>query len=145
MGNGVDDRGTPPDLFARLHREHRFTLDGAASHENALLPRHSTLDGTFESLVKVDDRDGLLFPWVGERVWLNPPYGRGLLAPFMKRCASRDADVVVALVPVRTDQFWFHEYVIKADAEIEWLRGRVKYDGLSTGAPFPSMLVTWRH
>jgi hypothetical protein len=148
MGTGENDRGTPRSLFDPLNEEFRFTLDGAASHENALLPRHSTFGGTFRQYgyiqFQLSTADGLHFPWRGERVWLNPPYGRGLLAPFVKRCASGDADVAVALLPVRTDQAWFHDYVLGTCAEIRWLRGRVKYDGLKAGAPFPSMIVVWR-
>ena len=143
MGNGIDDRGTPRALFDSLNLRWRFTLDGAASHANALLSRYSTLDGTYESGCLIDPRDGLQFPWHGERVYINPPYGRGLLAPFVKRAASGEADVVVALLPVRTDQAWFHDHVVRAGGQIEWIRGRVKYDGLAVGAPFPSMIVTW--
>ena len=145
MGNGINERSTPLSLFEPLHKEFRFTLDGAASHERHLLPTYSTLEGTFfrDCGALIDRRDGLAAPWETERVFLNPPYGRGLLEPFVKRAASGEADLVVALLPVRTEQPWFHDYVLAKDAEIRFIRGRVKYDGLGA-APFPSMLVVWR-
>lgn len=147
MGTGENDRGTPHSLFDPLHARYQFTLDGAASHENALLPAYSTLDGTFDKVGRGwyvrSWQDGLEYPWGPlERVWINPPYGRGLLEPFVRKAAT-SAALVVALLPVRTDQFWFHEYVLNAGARITWLRGRVRYDGLKVGAPFPSMIVTW--
>lgn len=150
MGNGVDDRRTPLPLFEQYNRMWGFTLDAAASHENKLVRTYCTLDGTFiddrPAPEKLSDSDGLAYSWTGQRVWINPPYGRGLLAPFIKKAYSEvrfgSCEVVVALLPVRTEQAWFHDYVLNK-AQIEFLRGRVKYDGLSTGAPFPSMVVTW--
>ena len=153
MGDGVDDRRTPPELFARLNNLYDFTLDGAASHENALVDVYCTLEGTFSrgvfkpSPTLIDTENGLLYPWTNSRVFLNPPYGRGLLEPFVHKAhleALRHRALVVALLPARTEQRWFHEDVLGANASIEWIRGRVKYDGLATGAPFPSMIVTWR-
>lgn len=152
MGNGVNDRRTPRDLFDKLNEEFDFTLDGAASHENALCDVYCTLEGTFERCTtylcpemghpRLSWEDGLHFSWEGERVYINPPYGRGLLEPFIRKAATSRAEVVVALIPVRTEQPWFHEYVW-GWAEIRFLKGRVKYDGLGA-APFPSMVVIWR-
>ena len=153
MGDGVNDRSTPLSLFAPLHEEFKFTLDGAASHERYLLPSYSTLDGTFVLGTQIDVRDGLQFPWRHEVVFVNPPYGRGLLQPFVERAAYESANnhaVVVELLPVRTEQPWFHDYVWCEDlhrpydgVEVRFTKGRVKYDGLAA-APFPSMLVIWR-
>ena len=170
MGNGVDDRCTPRDLFDRLDAEHHFTLDAAASHENALLPRYCTLDGAYEK-VQLETgsyyqplratpasrkMDGLSYSWDGERVFINPPYGRGLLAPFVAKAAVETGSLgacqlVVALLPVRTEQPWFHAFVYDGErrcwrpgVSLEFVEKRIKYDGLSTGAPFPSMIVTWR-
>lgn len=161
MGNGENDRRTPPSLFWRYNDRWQFTLDGAASHENALCDRYCTVQGTWNRseygspVLVVDDvgvtRDGLNHPWAGERVWLNPPYGRGLLEPFIEKADRENrlhGVIVVALVPVRTEQPWWHRYVVRAEREhrltIDWIEGRLRYDGLETAAPFASCVLIWR-
>ena len=74
--------GTPRTLFTPLHELYDFTLDGAASHANALLPRYCTITGTFDQTRpegdrRVSDLDGLNQSWEGERVFLNAPWGEG--------------------------------------------------------------------
>lgn len=39
--------GTPDNVFMPLHEREHFTIDLAASHENAKLPRYCTAEGTF--------------------------------------------------------------------------------------------------
>ena len=46
---------------------------------------------------------------------------------------------VVMLLPSRTDTKWFHDYCVKG--RITFLRGRLKFSGSKTAAPFPSMIV----
>lgn len=155
MGNGVNDRSTPRDLFDKLNAEFRFTLDAAASHENALVGRYCTLSGMFHRIgrgwYQGSLHDGLKFQWSTlERVFINPPYGRGLLEPFIRKAAERSAEVTVALVPVRTEQPWFHQYVWderthtpRTGVEIRFMDKRLKFGGLDQGAAFPSMLVVF--
>lgn len=77
--------GTPrAHHFDPLHEIYDFTLDPAASHANALLPRYCTIEGTFERTTdelagrrQLDERDGLNRSWAGERVFINPPWGEG--------------------------------------------------------------------
>lgn len=104
--------------------------------------------------------------------FMNPPYGRPERActPLCakKKCAKRGGHLLhdfpgmapwivkaheeaeqygfmtVALLPVRTEQDWFHLHVMDAGAKVEYLDGRLKFDDLETGASFPSMIVTWR-
>ncbi len=57
---GSDDWRTPYRLFRNLHREFGFSMDGAATEHDALLPRF-TDDINRQS-------------WVGERVFVNPPF-----------------------------------------------------------------------
>lgn len=157
MGSGVNDRRTPRDLFDRIDAVYHFTIDGAASHENALLDKYSTLDGTFLKLGRgwyvQSWQDGLAYPWTtSERPFTNPPYGRGLLEPFVRKhylSMLTGVPVSVSLLPVRTEQPWFRDFVWdmarcqpRDGVSIEFLPARVKYDGLGA-APFPSMIVTW--
>lgn len=59
----IDDRRTPADVWRLLHAEFQFTLDAAASDQNAKLPKYCTLTTS-----------GLTQSWAGERVWCNPPF-----------------------------------------------------------------------
>lgn len=57
------------------------------------------------------ERDGLAQPWHG-RVWMNPPYARGLIERFVERLMESHlaGDVPEALILVNnaTDTRWFH-------------------------------------
>jgi site-specific DNA-methyltransferase (adenine-specific) len=90
--------------------------------------------------------DGLAQAWAG-RVWCNPPYGRAIGLWLRKALASvrcGSAELVVCLVPARTDTRWWHTYVLQGAAEVEYLSGRVRLVGARSGAPFPSDVVVFR-
>ncbi|EFC6080445.1 DNA methylase, partial [Escherichia coli] len=78
---GSDDWRTPYRLFRNLHREFSFSMDGAATEHDALLPRFT------------DDIHNQ--SWVGERVFVNPPFS--MAEQFLSR--APEADVCVCLVP----------------------------------------------
>ena len=127
------DWRTPSLVFEDLHAEFEFTVDACSSDKNALLPRHWT-----------EADEPLLRSWMGERVFMNPPYGKQI-ARWMEKAwtEAEAADLIVALVPSRTDTAWWHDYAMKAD-EIRFIRGRLKFnDGLNK-APFPSTLLIWK-
>lgn len=140
-----DEWRTPPELFAGLDFEFRFTLDVAATEENALCPRYLTAE-----------ENALIQSWKEERVFVNPPYRRGELARWTRKAMLEactgpilERATVVALLPAtRTEQAWWHDYVLKPRAEIRWLRGRLHYllpDGSrGSAASFPSVIVIWR-
>lgn len=48
---------------------------------------------------------------------------------------------MVALLPARTDTRWWSD-VMEA-TELRFIRGRVKFGGSVTGAPFPSVIAIW--
>ena len=106
---------TPPEVFDPLHREFNFDLDAAADYETTRLPRYLN-----DALV-LDD-------WPGNRIWLNPPYGR-MLDPFMRRAAdeAHKGKLVVALVPFRCRAAWWHEAVIGRADEVRCVRQRIKF------------------
>ena len=54
----------------------------------------------------------------------------------------RYCDVVVGLVPSRTDTAWWHDWVMRAD-EIRLVKGRLKFGEHKNSAPFPSAVVVW--
>lgn len=123
---------TPLDFFQVLDAEFNFTLDPCCTHENAKCARHFT---------QADN--GLAQDWGTETVFMNPPYGREI-KDWMRKAyeASLAGAVVVCLVPARTDTAWWHDYAIKG--ENRFLRGRLKFGGATTSAPFPSAVVVFR-
>lgn len=126
-----DNWETPQDFFDALNDEFHFTLDAAASDENAKCARYFT---------KV--QDGLVQDWNGV-VWCNPPYGREVKRWVAKAAESAEKGaVVVMLLPARTDTRWFHDY-INGRAEVRFVKGRLKFGGAKNSAPFPSMVVVF--
>lgn len=131
---GSDYWRTPFLLFKNLHREFIFSLDGAATEHDALLPRFT------------DDINRL--SWVGERVFCNPPYSD--TKTFLVKAS--EADLVVFLIPYRPHTiYWLkHIYSNNHCHEIRILHRAVKYlppadhNGLTIRSPFPSAVVVFK-
>ena len=77
--------------------------------------------------------------------YVNPPYSAQLL--WLRRAYEQwlagKVEMVVCLVPVRTDSAWFHK-TLAADAEIFFLQGRLRFaapSGKAQHTPFSLMLV----
>lgn len=123
---------TPKDLFEKLDLEFGFTLDVCALPENAKCERFFT-----------PEKDGLKQDWKGV-CWMNPPYGREI-GEWVKKAfqASIYGATVVCLLPARTDTAWWHAYVLEA-TEIRFLKGRLRFVGAKSSAPFPSAIVVFR-
>jgi site-specific DNA-methyltransferase (adenine-specific) len=133
LESGRDDWETPQELFDELDREFGFTLDPCATAENAKCAKYHT-----------PSEDGLARDWTGETVFCNPPYGRRQDA-WVRKCREHGAGggVAVMLIPARTDTARFHDLIL-GNAEIRFLRGRLKFGGAKDSAPFPSMVVVFR-
>ena len=123
---------TPLELFNELDREFGFTLDVAASHENAKCKDYFTKED-----------DGLLKPWSGV-VWCNPPYGRDM-KNWLSRALNEAKNGVtsILLIPARTNTIWFHELCLDV-AEVRFIKGRPKFGGMDHGLPQPLALVIYR-
>ena len=90
------------------------------------------------------DWAGLKLPWHG-KVFLNPPYGRSIhewTSKAKAEVAAGNADLVVAILPVRSDTTWWHEDIADC-ATVFFLRGRLSFGEGGQSAPFPSALVLW--
>lgn len=131
---------TPMDLFRELDREFGFTLDAAASPENAKCKRFFTKDD-----------DALKQDWGGEIVFCNPPYGRKIHKWVKKgrEESNKPGTVVVMLIPARTDTAYYHDHILHGGAdEVRFLRGRLKFTdekgNESNPAPFPSAVIVWK-
>ena len=105
---------TPPDFFKALDEEFHFTLDAAASHENALCKFYLTTEGMFARTydgegyidLALPDQDGLSYPWTGHRVFCNPPYDSSLYQ-WVEKATKREAEVAVLLLPPDVDVKWY--------------------------------------
>ena len=129
--------GTPQETFDMLNEEFNFTLDPCASHLNHKCTKYYTIE-----------EDGLSMSWAGECVFMNPPYGNDAAKWIAKAYfESQYAEIIVALLPARTDTRWFHDYVYHK-SEIRFIKGRLKFvgpDGTTGTATFPSMIIVWRN
>ena len=129
-----DEYATPAWLFNQLNTEFKFTLDAAANKDN-----------TKCALYYDKQQDGLKHSWKRKRVFCNPPYSQ--IKDWVFKCytESYTAEVIVLLIPARTDTRHFHEYIYnKHNVEIRFIKGRLKFNNNKHGAPFPSMLAIFR-
>lgn len=122
----TDMWATPQDFFDALNEEFSFTTDVCAVPENAKCTHFFS-----------PEDNGLKQEWTGV-CWCNPPYGREI-EKWVKKAYESDC-TVVGLLPARTDTKWFHDYIY-GKAEIRFVKGRLRFGGASTSAPFPSMVV----
>ncbi|HGF4189038.1 TPA: DNA N-6-adenine-methyltransferase [Escherichia coli] len=131
---GSDDWRTPYRLFRNLHREFNFSLDGAATEYDALLPRFT------------DDIHNQ--SWDGERVFCNPPYSD--TKTFLVKAA--EADLAAFLIPYRPHTtYWLkHLFTNPLCHEIRILHRAVKYlppaghNELAIRSPFASAIVIFK-
>jgi len=129
-----DDWSTPKDRYKELDAEFHFDFDPC--------PFHSTFDGLQTSWKKNN--------------FVNPPYSKikEFLDKGHKELSDGNAEVLVYLIPVRTDTNWFHTFVYpyfkkekEPYAEIRFVKGRIKFEdgtGSNCSAPFPSMIVIFK-
>ena len=128
------DWRTPGWLFSELDLRFRFDLDAAASDGNALCRRY---------LTESDDALSINW-WPGERIFVNPPYGRKV-GKFVYKALeqSKKGRLVVLLTFARTDTSWWQDCAPHA-AEIIYIRGRLRFsrgEGKSGAAPAPSAIL----
>ena len=123
---------TPQDFFDRYDAIYHFETDVCALPENAKCARYFT-----------PEMDGLKQEWTGV-CWMNPPYGKEI-GKWIKKAYESARDnlaTVVCLLPARTDTTWYHDYILP-HAHVEFVRGRLKFGGAKSGAPFPSVVAVF--
>lgn len=125
---------TPTSLRNELVEEFgQFDLDAATREDN---PMNAV------SILTIED-NALEHKWLGDLVYLNPPYGRIIskwIVKAIEEFENGNSKKIVMLLPSRTCTKWFHTIYQRHDVEIRFLKGRLRYND-STPAPFPSMLV----
>ncbi len=122
---------TPREFFDPLKNEFQLEIDAAASEKNRMLPKF------WDKRRNAFNQD-----WKGKRIWCNPPYGRKDIYRWVHQCATGGAAICVALLPARTDTRWFHHFIYKnPNAEVRFVKGRIKFSGTKGSGKFPSMIV----
>lgn len=130
MSSNTDEWATPKLFFEELNNKYHFTLDPCSTKENHKCNKYYTKED-----------NGLEKSWMGERVYVNPPYGRKISKWVEKAYnENKKGTFIVMLLPARTDTKWFHNYIYKKH-KIEFIKGRLKFNDGKQSAPFPSMLV----
>ena len=130
FSSAKSDWETPHKLFQMLNEEYRFTLDACASPHNAKVQEFFT-----------QEQNSLKQRWTG-RVWMNPPYGRQIGKWVSKAYVeSQKCELVCCLLPARTDTAWWHDYCMFGFVQL--IRGRLKFVGAPSPAPFPSAIVVF--
>ncbi len=134
---GSYDWATPESFYDLLNEAFGpFALDAAASRKNA------------KCSVYFNRKDNALEqPWKGA-VFCNPPYGRGIDEWIWKGFGESMQfynDLVVMLLPARTDLKVFHDCILPCAAAVLFVRGRIQFKlpGKKNSATFPSMVVVF--
>lgn len=109
-----DNWKTPDALYNSLNNEFNFTFDPCPLNH------------------KIEEWDGLKIEW-GLRNFINPPYSRKLKEAFINKAfqESKNGNLCVLLIPVSTSTKIFHE-IILPNAEIRFIKGRVKFEGINS-------------
>jgi len=115
--------GTPQEFFDNIE-EHfgKFTLDACASKHYHMCDKYYTKED-----------DSLKKKWCNHRVWINPPFGN-MLSKFIPKSLyeiNREVDpakIVVMLIPVRTDTYWFHDHILEKASEIWFVKQRLTFN-----------------
>jgi site-specific DNA-methyltransferase (adenine-specific) len=139
MSSGNDSWGTPQELYFRLEYLFGIDLDVCANKDNAKTPNY------FDK-----KKNGLKKKWYGS-CFMNPPYSKpnkkenkpGLthwIDKAIKESKKKRVNVVVTLLPARTETKWFKKVWDNASL-ILFLEGRLKFEGADSSAPFPSVIA----
>ena len=100
--------GSDQNVVDALNKEFNFDLDAAASDSNHKFDRYLTIE---DDALSIDwsklwtYKQGHHFV---KAVWINPPYGRGMIKAFMNKCIEQKKKGVtsVLLVPATLDAQW---------------------------------------
>ena len=118
-----DDWETPKDFLQELEKEFGKMFDPCPLNSNF---------------------DGLKIGWKDVN-FINPPYSRKLKEDFIRKAfkESKKGKICVMLLPVSTSTKIFHE-VIYPNAEIRFLKGRLKFSGLKKVGQMDNMVVIFK-
>lgn len=138
--SGNNEWETPPEIFYHWNALFSFQMDVAATAEN------SKVFGNF--ITKEQDATRSDIVWE-HRNWCNPPYGRGLILPFVRKAhaEAKEGHLTVMLLPVATGTKWWQQYVGNGNADhVYFYPHRINFirDGFVVrGVAFDPCIVIW--
>lgn len=120
------DYNTPSQIYKVLDAEFHFDCDPCLVHNGSIV-----------------EKDMLGSDW-GQSNFVNPPYK--YIEKWIKKGFEewKKAKVIVFLIPSRTDNSWWHDYVMTYAEEVRFIRRRIKFEGAKWDAPFASCIVIFR-
>lgn len=135
-----DEWQTPNDIYNRLDSEFNFKFDAACTTKNKKCDVGNFID------IGVD---ALEAPWYMSQgsIWLNPPYSRGKIAPFMQKAymeSLKTDHAVVCLVRCDPTARWFKDWVNDKAIYVRMLEHRVCFVGAEASYPFPCCIVIYK-
>jgi len=102
--------GTDPVIFNAMNKEFNFGLDAASNFDNHKVDVFLTKE---DDALKTDWLGTMNKFWADHEnpknsVWINPPYGKGLIKAFMQKCIQEKKNGLtsVLLVPATLDAQW---------------------------------------
>ena len=111
---------TPQDWWNKLNKRFFFTLDAAAEKDHHM--------GNIPYLT--EEQDALSVRWTGS-VWCSPPWHKTGLTKWVKKAYDavtlEPAQIVVMLLPVRTQDRWWHDRLLGKANEILFIRGDLEF------------------
>lgn len=120
----VDDNwATPKEFYDILYKEFNFDYDPCPYNENEI----------------TDDINGLLIPWKGQSIFINPPYSRSIKEQFVLKAityAKTGLATCVLLLPVSTSTKLFHDHILPNADDIRFVKGRIKFQKRSPDGSF---------
>lgn len=123
--------GTPQYLFEPLNKIFNFTIDLCATETNKKLDRYYD-----------KEQNSLLQNWDNEIGFLNPPYGRGLIEPFLKKANEARNSIIVALIPAAVSELWWWN-TVQGIALAYPVKRRVKFEGAKSSAGFGNVIAVY--
>jgi len=125
MSSLSQDWSTPNKVYSKLNKEFNFDFDPCPNNPSF---------------------DGLSVDW-GKSNFINPPYTTKLQDAFLKKGLEeyKKGKTCVFLIPARTSTKRFHEIIMPYASEIRFIKGRLKFGDSQNPAPFPSMIVVFKH
>lgn len=110
--NHKDHWATPPHVYMQLDKEYHFDFDPCPLNHDLNL------------------WDGTKVPW-GQRNFINPPYNLIDKQAFVKKeiDESKLGKLCVMILPVSTSTKLFHDLIVKNNADIKFVKGRIPFIG----------------